>query len=161
MRITSADQYAQRWAAGMGSAQARQKYIEGVQQFQGNPMELAARAAQKYLDNVTRAVQDGVYAGALRAVPKEDWVQACIVDGAPGLARGVRKGTPKARNFANAFFQTWQFISQQAMTMPKDTEDQSLEIVRMTIQALRNAGRAYRTGARTGGAGLAPLTGRG
>jgi hypothetical protein len=88
-------QMAKNWQAGM--AQGAGKYKAGVQNFQGNPMALAAAkvADGTYLAAVQEAVSSGRMVARLNAVDPGFWKSQASGAGAAAWAAGSAKGLPK------------------------------------------------------------------
>lgn len=113
------EQAVQRYVAGGTSAAARQKYIDGIQGFQGNPMELAAQQDQFFLQRVTESVTSGKRAAALRAVPVATWKQMAVTKGAPRLGPGMAAAQDKYRAHLQRFAPVYDRITQELATMPR------------------------------------------
>lgn len=115
----TAEQAVANYLAGM--ANAGQKYTQGVQNFQGNPMALAAGAdaQQRYLQNTAAAVNSGRMAAKLNAVPKQAWVDGAVQKGAQRLSTGAQLAKPKVMAHFNSWMPTYLQASAAVRNMPK------------------------------------------
>lgn len=112
-------------------------YVAGIRGVTESPMEKAAQAQDKYLANVTQAVQDGRYAEGLRSVSLQSWKDAAETVGAPRLQTGVAKGEAKMAAFLAEFIPQQQAITRQVRAMPSTTEADREERMLAQVRATR------------------------
>lgn len=144
MPKTSA-QMAANWNQGMSSPSTAQKYKDGINSFQGNPMALAAtdQAQQLYLTNTAASVSSGKRAAKLNSVPVQRWKDNAINVGSTQLSSGAVKAKQKVADH----FTKWQPIYQQASAaakaLPKGGQANALARVQAAMQVMMQAaGRA-------------------
>jgi len=134
----TADQMATNWQQGMQNPSTAQKYKQGIGNFQGNPMALAAspEATALYLSRIQMAVSSGKRANKLNAVPVERWRNNAMNIGANLLSSGANKAIDKVRTH----FQKWAPIYQQASAaahaLPKGGEANALARVQAAIHTM-------------------------
>lgn len=130
------DQIAAKWSERMGSGSTKQAYIQGVQGYQGNPMEAAAAADDLFLRKVEESVRSGRRAARLRATPRERWLGGATGKGADRLSSGASTARPKVL----AHFQTWgpryQQVRDAVRNMPKGTRADSEARMRAAMNML-------------------------
>lgn len=113
---------ADRWSSGL--ANAGTKYRDGVNGFQGNPMELAAANKQGWLNGIQEAAANGKWERGLRRNPASYWKEQCSNIGAQRLATGATKGKPKWQAFATQFFPFLQQVTDRVRAMPASTYEE-------------------------------------
>lgn len=109
------------WLSAMGSPTTRQKYIDGINGFNGNPMALAAApdAMQAYIDGVTRSVTSGKRANALNNASVTDWKNNATSVGAQRLASGAQKSQAKYAKGIAPYANVWPQMRAAARALPK------------------------------------------
>jgi hypothetical protein len=112
----SADTATKKWMAAMAGGQARQNYIDGINNTQVNPMAEAAtpQALQKYADACALSVSSGRRANKLNSVSPAVWKANAVNIGATRLAQAAQKGGPKYTAWAQGAAATWQAMSDAA-----------------------------------------------
>ena len=96
----SGQQIVDRWKAAMQSGQTAQKYRDGINGFNGNPMAMAAtpQALQKYASNTAAAAQPGgKMQTKLMAANPATWKANASGPGATNLQTGAMKGLAKVQ----------------------------------------------------------------
>lgn len=91
----SAAQVVKNWQAAMQSGTTRQKYIDGINAYNGNPMEAAAAAVDdgRYLAGVQRGLAK--MTKKLRSASPNSWKANATGPGASNLVTGAQKGLAK------------------------------------------------------------------
>lgn len=132
----SAEEIVKRWQAGRSKAAAN--YAAGIDAVEGNPLEKAAAAGDKYLMNVQAAEARGTRAQKLRAFGVENWKQA-----AKAKADRVASGMAAAEAKYRQKMQTWAGIYAQqkaaAAAMPNNSIEDGLARVRRVIEIAKQA----------------------
>lgn len=88
------------WSSSGASAQ--QKFVDGVQSTDKDPVSLAIRSQQQLVANFTQAVTSGRWAKALSAVGKQGWVAATVAK-----AGNYQTGIMAGRGKYESAMQTW------------------------------------------------------
>lgn len=107
MATKSAQQALAAWKQAMANPQTSQNYVAGINAVTESPMEKAAAAADQYQAGVMQAVASGKFAANLRAVPLSTYKQNAVAVGAPRLATGAQKASPKYERFVNKYAPVW------------------------------------------------------
>lgn len=120
--VKSADQINANWVAAMQSGIAQQKYKDGINRYQGNPMAVAASDAseQKYLAKVQQSVTSGKRNASLMAADPAMWKTNATTIGATGLGTGALKKKAKHLKRMQAWQPVYQQASQAAAAVPDD-----------------------------------------
>lgn len=116
-------------------AAAGPSYVAGVNAVQTAPGELAARAADRMAQKVQDSVTSGRYQAAARKVTLDQWKQAAITNGANRLSSGATKGKQKMQDFLTNFLPVMANASAKVASMPKGTMEDSLNRVRVVMEA--------------------------
>lgn len=105
----------------MGSPQTAQKYKDGINGFNGNPMALAAtpEAMQAYLDGVQRSIASGKRANSLNQASAATWKNNAINVGAARLASGATKSQAKYAAKIAPYAAVWPQMRAAARALPK------------------------------------------
>lgn len=119
--MKTADQAVANWLAQMGSATTKQNYVNGVNNFNGNPMAMAAtpEAMQAYVDGVQRSVDSGRRAAGLNGASVADWKNNATTVGAQRLASGAQKAQAKYRKKIAPYAAVWPQMRAAARALPK------------------------------------------
>lgn len=137
------EQALQRYLTNGAGAAARQKYIDNINAFQGNPMQLAADKDDLFLQRVTESVTTGRRRAALLAVNPATWKQMAINKGAPRLGPGMQAASEKMRAALTKWAPIYDRVSQEVRQMPKgtmaDAQARSARAIQILMEA---AGRA-------------------
>lgn len=133
------DQAVARYLANGASLAAKQKYIDKVNSFQGNPMELAANRDDVFLARVTESVTSGRRRQRLMATPVALWKQNAVTKGAERLGTGMKAAEPKVRAFFQRFAPTFDRASQEVRAMPKGTREDAKARANRAIDILMDA----------------------
>ena len=120
MKNLSPQAIAQKWADRMNGASTA--YTQGVQAFQGNPMQLAAAQVNTWMQRLQAA--QGKWVASLNRTPKEVWLQNAVNLGASRLGPGATQAVPKVTSFWTAFLPTLVQATQQVKAMPNATYEQ-------------------------------------
>lgn len=137
----SADQIVSSWTTAMGSAQTAQKYKDGINNYQGNPMALAAStdAEQRYIAGVQNSVNSGRRAAALNAASPTVWKTNAVNIGAQRLQSGGQKGKARYQAAMQKWAPIYANISQTVSQMPKGGLANAQARANMAIQMLMTA----------------------
>lgn len=105
----------------MGSPTTAQKYKDGINGFNGNPMALAAtpEAMQAYLDGVQRSITSGKRANSLNQASAATWKNNAINVGAARLASGATKSQGKYATKITPYATVWPQMRAAARALPK------------------------------------------
>lgn len=117
---TDVDTVLAKWARN--TTGAVDSYKEGVMAVKEAPTAKAAAAAQKYADNVRKAVDEGRFQEALLAVGLGDWQSACTDKGSRRISDGVKQATPKFRSFLDQSLPYTANLKAEVRRMPKTNE---------------------------------------
>jgi hypothetical protein len=119
-RVKDAATMAANWQKGMQQAGA--KYTQGIQNYQGNPGDVAAQPDRiaLYVQNTAAAASSGRLAAALTAPGAgQRWRDNALKFGAQNLATGAAKGLAKYQARATALHAVYQAASDAANALPK------------------------------------------
>ena len=108
----AADKWARRTAAAVPD------YTAGILRVTESPMEAAAEAAEKMLQNLLEAVQSGRWARSLKKVSLAEWKEATTKKGSARLAQGVQGATKKQEDYYNEVFPYLETIQAEIAAMP-------------------------------------------
>jgi hypothetical protein len=110
MAVATAQQALERYQRAMRSAETQQRYKEGVQNCQVNPMALAAtpQALEDYQRACVDSVASGRRAASLMGSSVAVWKQNCTTIGASNLGTGATKATPKLAAVYQQLQNVWQ-----------------------------------------------------
>jgi hypothetical protein len=137
------EQALQRYLTNGQSAAARQKYIDNINGFQGNPMQLAADQEQLYLQRIQEAVSSGKRRAALLAVNPQTWKQMAATKGAARLGPGMQAAQDKMRAALTKWAPIYDQVHNEVSQMPKGGLAESQARASRAIEILmRAAGRA-------------------
>src|SRR5690348_14084518 len=119
--MKTAQQATANWLTAMGAATTRQRYIDGINGFTGNPMAMAAtpEAMAAYVDGVQRSVDSGRRAAALNAASVADWKNNATNVGAQRLASGAQKAQAKYSKNIAPYANVWPQMRAAARAIPK------------------------------------------
>ena len=144
--MKTAQQATANWLAAMGSATTRTNYINGIQGFTGNPMQLAAtpEAMQAYLDGVQNSVTSGRRAKGLAQTSAATWQQNAINVGAPRLASGAQKAQGKYNAKIAPYAAVWPQMRAASRALPKgglaNAQARAAAALQVIMQAAGTAG---------------------
>jgi hypothetical protein len=130
---------ATKWLQQMQSPTTAQNYTNGVQGYNGNPMQAAADQQALYLQNVTDAVNSGRMKAALLATPVATWKTNSTTKGAGRISAGAAAAQQKVVQHFQKFGPVYAAIKQQVSQMPKGGMANSLARVQAAITALKTA----------------------
>lgn len=137
------EQALQRYLTNGQSAAARQKYIDKINGFQGNPMQLAADQDQVYLQRVQESVSSGKRRAALLAVSPQVWKSMATSKGASRLGPGMQAAADKMRAALTKWAPIYDQVSNEVAQMPKGGLSEAQARSARAIEILmRAAGRA-------------------
>lgn len=121
MSTKTAQQAADNWKNAMANPATAQRYKDGIANFQGNPMALAATndAQQRYMQNTAAAVTSGRMAAKLNATDPNTWRSNAQNFGAQKLAMGGQKGYAKAQKAFAMLAPIWGQMRSAVQGMPK------------------------------------------
>jgi len=143
--MKSAAQMSANWTKGMQNPTTVQKYKDGINGFQGNPMALAAApdAEARYLANVQASVSSGKRQQKLNSVPAQRWKDNAVNVGANALATGAVKAKPKVDDHFQRWAPVYNQMSDVVKSMPKGGMANAMARVQAAIGiAMQAAGRS-------------------
>jgi hypothetical protein len=117
--LTDASAVAAKWQSRTSGAQ--QDYVDGVNNTQKDPTQLAINAQARLLTNFQQAVNSGKWANRLRAVGKGGW-QAAVDAKANNFSTGVNAATAKVTAAFQPLLQYENNLQQQVDAMPNITD---------------------------------------
>ena len=117
--VKSLNDYITNYQSGM--AKAGPAYTKGIQNFNGNPMQLAAtpQAMSNYQNGVMDSITSGRRANALNAADPAAWKSNAVTFGAPALATGAKKAEAKQRKKMASAPALWQAQRDTVSAMPQ------------------------------------------
>lgn len=124
MARLTAQQAADKWANRLSGAS--QDYINGIQNTQADPAQLAIAQKDVAARNYQAAISSGRWAQKLGAVSQQAWKTAAVTKGAPRLADGAAAAKPRMVTFMTNFLPQLDQITQQTRAMAKGTLDQNI-----------------------------------
>jgi len=129
------------WVGAMASPMTSQKYVAGINAYQGNPMALAAsqEAEQRYIQGVTQSVSSGRRAAALNAASPTVWKQNAVNIGAPRLQSGGQKGKARYTAAMQKWAGVYASVSQACQQLPKGGIANAQARANLAIQMLMQA----------------------
>lgn len=141
MAIPTAQQATTNWVAAMGSTQTRTNYINGIQGFTGNPMQLAAtpEAMAAYANGCANSVTSGRRAKGLAQTSATTWQQNAINVGAPRLASGATKAQGKYLAKITPYAALWSQMRAAARALPKGGETNAVNRFQAAINIIMTA----------------------
>jgi hypothetical protein len=116
---TDASAVATKWQSRTSAAQ--QDYVDGVNNTQKDPTQLAINAQARLLTNFQNAVNSGKWANRLRAIGKGGW-QAAVDAKANNFSTGVNAATAKVTAAFQPLLQYENNLQQQVDAMPNITD---------------------------------------
>lgn len=137
--MATAEQMAQRYLDGTGSANAQKKYKEGIDAVAESPMAKAAAALPLYLQRVQEAVSSGRMANALMGASFSRWKENAKAKGAERYATGCRLAADKMRAHFSKWAGVYNNIKAEVSNMPKGTTEDSIARVRRSIEMMKAA----------------------
>lgn len=119
--MKTAQQASANWTSSMGSQQTKQKYIDGINSYSGNPMADAAtpQAMAAYLDGVQRSIDNGKRLKSLQGANPTLWKSNAVGVGANNLVNGAKKGAPKYQTNIAPYAAVWPQMRAAARALPK------------------------------------------
>lgn len=105
------------WANGLVGAVAKIK--KGVMAVTEAPTELAAQAADAYMQGVQMAVQTNRFQDGCRSVTLQDWQKATAEKGANNITTGVAFAKPKMVKFLQFLLPETERIKREIKQMPR------------------------------------------
>lgn len=136
--IVDAQTAADRWQ--QGAVQGQQRFVEGVQQTQKDPTQLAVQQKSALVNNFNQAVSSGRWERALARVGKGGWQSATLAKAA-NYGTGISASKDK---FATAIAPVLAFEAQlqaQVQSMPKGTLADSLARAQAWITGMYQFGQ--------------------
>jgi len=116
---TDASAVAAKWQSRTSGAQ--QSYVDGVNNTQKDPTQLAINAQARLLANFQNAVNSGKWANRLRAIGKGGW-QASVDAKANNFSTGVNAAVGKVTAAFQPLLQYENNLQQQVDAMPNITD---------------------------------------
>lgn len=110
----------------------------GVDSVTENPAEKAIAKQDKMLQNLTKAVNDGRWAGGLKKVTLADWKSKTKEKVGQRLASGVDGAMGKRQQFDQYLVNTLNGVLPQISNMPDMTFEDSVNRVRAVMEHMHN-----------------------
>jgi hypothetical protein len=130
------DQISTKW--GNRLKQSVQDIQRGIDAVSDSPMEKAAAAQDKMLQNLTAAIQNGSWANGLRKVSLTDWKNVTKTKIGSALPAGVDAAIPKRKAFDNYLVNTLNNVLPEIAAMPSMTIQDSVARVTRLMQHMHD-----------------------
>lgn len=144
MARTNPQEYAEKWSRRLRGA--TEDIRRGVNRVDVAPGEKAAAAQDAMLQNLTEAVNSGLWASQVRAVSLADWKEATLNKGVARIPQGVEAATPKMVQIAQELLPAVDAAAEAAKRMPNVTlEDRINRMVTFAREMHERAPRRRRT----------------
>jgi hypothetical protein len=115
---------ASKWENHLNNAGAQ---IEaGVNRVSEAPGKAAARAADKFRQNILAAIESGRWANEVSRVSLEDWKEAMLTKGVPRIRAGTAAAKSEVQEFAEALFPHIESGQAAIAKMPSVTLDDNI-----------------------------------
>lgn len=124
MAKVTASQYAEKW--GRNLKNSTQDIKAGVERVDVAPGVKAAKAADKMLAGITRAIQDGTWARQVQSVSLEDWKRKTIDKGIGRISAGVDAAMNTQVQMAEKLLSAIDTVKRRVDDMPDTTLDDRL-----------------------------------
>jgi len=132
---TDAAAVASKWQSRTAGAQ--QAYVDGVNNTQKDPTQLAINAQARLLTNFQNAVNSGKWANRLRAVGKAGW-QSAVDAKANNFSTGVNAAVSKVTAAFQPLLQYENTLQQQVDSMPDVTDTDRENRMLAWVRGMRN-----------------------
>lgn len=130
-----ADSVAEKWRRNYAAAQTA--YKDGVMAVTESPTAKAAKAKNKYLAGVQKAVDSGRYEEGCLSVSTEDWKAACVDKGMQRMSAGAQQAMSKQRQFYAQLLPHTKRVSEEIARMPDMTDTDAEERAVAAIRKMR------------------------
>lgn len=130
------DQISSKWNQNM--KQSIPFIQQGIDSVTESPMEKAASAKDKMLQNLTESVNNGKWEAGLRKVTLGDWKQKTKAKVAQRLAQGVDGAMNKRKAFDSWLVNKLNSVLPTISQMPDMTLQDSLNRVQAMMEAMHN-----------------------
>ena len=134
MARVSPDEFAEKWARR--TAGAVNDLRAGVQKVTEAPTAKAAEKADKMLQKVQAAVQEGRWQANLKKVSLEEWRKKMLDKGVPRVAQGVEAAREKSRAFAEQLLPHIDAAVAEVKRLPDLTLEDSINRVATFIRRM-------------------------
>jgi hypothetical protein len=108
-----------------GTANGQAAWLNAVESYEGNPMEEAAAAEERWETGVRKAAQEKKFSQRCRATPKEKW-KANARAKQSRYSEGTKQGVASMTAFMSEYLPMAQEASRAIKAMPKGTEADAL-----------------------------------
>ena len=132
---TDAAAVASKWQSRTSGAQ--QAYVDGVNNTQKDPTQLAINNQARLLTNFQNAVNSGKWANRLRAVGKAGW-QSAVDAKANNFSTGVNAAVSKVTAAFQPLLQYENTLQQQVDSMPDVTDTDRENRMLAWVRGMRN-----------------------
>jgi hypothetical protein len=132
---TDAAAVASKWQSRTAGAQ--QAYVDGVNNTQKDPTQLAINNQARLLTNFQNAVNSGKWANRLRAVGKAGW-QSAVDAKANNFSTGVNAAVSKVTAAFQPLLQYENTLQQQVDSMPDVTDTDRENRMLAWVRGMRN-----------------------
>ncbi len=130
---------AERYAQGVQNSAGR--WVQGMQNPRRNPKEAALRAAGKWGQRTTEAIQAGSYAAGIQRYDLAEAVQIAVSDGGTAYTSGAQKRLPKVQRTFQRLAPLLAGVSTTIQALPQDTDAQRENRLLQTRRAMINLGK--------------------
>lgn len=141
MADLTTEQVLTKYQAAMSRPSTADNYKKGIQGYQGNPMELAAAAQDKWADGVMAARDSGKFRRKLLATPREVWANNAVNYGAGALSNGAKKAAPKMARSLAVMVPAWNSIKSQVKNMANISDADKMARVQASWDIQRAAAK--------------------
>lgn len=137
----SAGEILKRYQDAMASSQTKTRYTDGINRYQGNPMEKAASddAMQLYLNRVQESVSSGRRREKLMATPVGRWKQNSVTKGAERLQTGAKAANDKHLQVLSYWAGVYDQAKSAAAALPKGDLDAGMARCRAAAEVMKRA----------------------
>lgn len=125
MAKVTPEEYAEKWARRLRGA--TEDIRRGIDRVDEAPGVAAARNENAMLQNVTEAINSGLWAKRVKAVSLQDWKDAAINKGVGRIPAGVEAAQPKMAEIAVELLQAVDAAAAAANALPKVTLEDSIQ----------------------------------
>ena len=132
----------ERYQTGVGNAASR--YVQGMQAPRRDPKQAALRAAGKYRQRTTEAIQRGAYEAGIQSYDVAEAVQTAISDGGQAYVSGAQRRAAKVQRAFTKLAPLLAGVSQAVQSMPQDTDQQREARLLQARKLMLQVGRQYK-----------------
>lgn len=135
---------AERYISGVTNAGGR--WVQGMQNPRRDPKAAALRAAGKWGQKTTEAIQAGSYAKGINQYDVGEAVAIATSDGGQSYVNGATKRQAKVQRVFNRLAPLLGGVSQAIQNMPQDTDQQREQRLLQARKMMINVGKQLKGG---------------